>query len=359
MRKLALLLALVAWTASASASLTVTDDGTNFTITSSDAGGGLWEMKMLKTTGNIWSFKDLTDAGNGAGGHYNYLGQDGYNNQRSLLMFDGRDNNITVGGLALATNGSMAYSDIGTGLSSFTCTYTEAVNGNSGTYLYGGTYNAVTNGDVTTQIVVTINDATVAGTVINYSVTNTCHMDPADAMDGRYFATSNPGVSSFLADGRNQAGGNAGPGEGMNITRSIEAGSKWTMATVDASVLNQSADHGLTAGRSFLLEKTSESSTAIWDRGGLGMLSYNASNTWGTYDPATAPAGQTADLWWANIDGMLIADSYTFDSTVYPGDLVKESAGALTINIAAVPEPATMSLLVVGGAWLLRRRRRR
>ena len=251
MRKLALLLALVAWTASASASLTVTDDGTNFTITSSDAGGGLWEMKMLKTTGNIWSFKDLTDAGNGAGGHYNYLGQDGYNNQRSLLMFDGRDNNITVGGLALATNGSMAYSDIGTGLSSFTCTYTEAVNGNSGTYLYGGTYNAVTNGDVTTQIVVTINDATVAGTVINYSVTNTCHMDPADAMDGRYFATSNPGVSSFLADGRNQAGGNAGPGEGMNITRSIEAGSKWTMATVDASVLNQSADHGLTAGRSF------------------------------------------------------------------------------------------------------------
>ncbi len=312
--------------------LTVTSDGTNYTVTASK----YWQMKIKINNGCIWSFKDLTDAGY-AGGHYNYLGQDGYNHQRSLLGFISREGNMGFMSSKgdIPGSGSITY-ETAADNSYFKITYSEADDGHSGEYLYGLDYDSTTsNGDVRTTITVKINQPTDKGTVIDWTVINQGQKSSNDVISAKYFLNENVGQYSFLADGRNQNGDMAGDGEGMNITRTIAEDQEWAEATVNDTPLN-TLTNGLTAGRTFRLERLTGGNGGDYTVYGYGRTSYNSGNTWASFIPATPPPSQSQDLlWWANIDGMMLHDAGGYGNL--PGNFTKTQTGRLLINITTPP----------------------
>ena len=94
----AFILATLAATAVAAPTLVVTETpGDYYTITAQDSvdpAVTFWEIRVDVASGGIYSLQDLTDAGDGAGGHTDYLGASAYNRQCTLLYFDGRGGNV-------------------------------------------------------------------------------------------------------------------------------------------------------------------------------------------------------------------------------------------------------------------------
>jgi len=155
---------------------------------------GLWEMKVLKDTGTIISFKDLTDAGAAAYGnaHQNYLGENpttgaspAYNFSYGFAELSCR-NRIIFGG-SYTTNQPIAhrfsYSATGTNLDYFEVTYTEQPDGvvmpTEPTYAFdayvppsAGT-TGTTHGQVLTTAKMRINAPTASGTVIYLTMDST------------------------------------------------------------------------------------------------------------------------------------------------------------------------------------------
>lgn len=322
--------------------LTVSDDGTDYTLTAP----GYWEMKILMASGNIFSFKDLTDAGYG-GGNYSYMAQDGYNKARGVLAFSGRSGSF-MHGTAIPSSGSITVS-IAPDNSYFKMAYSETYQGGSGsgaTYMYGGDYSTdATNGCTLTRVEVVINEPTVNGTIIEWGMTNRGTRLVTDTMDPKYFFAGG-GIRSHLADGRTMAGGYAsvGTSEGMNITRTITNGGDWAEATVGNTALN-TLTNGLTAGRTFRLERLTGGAGGIFPDGGGGHLSYNAGNTWVTHVPATPPPLNAAiGAWWAAIDGMTLGEPASYGTA--PGNYERIMTGTLTIDIAT-PPPADEGFTVI------------
>jgi hypothetical protein len=314
--------------------LSVTTDGTDYTVTAPD----LWEMKIKAASGCIWSFKDLTDD---SGGTFNYMAQDAYNFNRSLILFGGRGNTAPV--LAFCGNDADAWADrysfgpVGTDLSSYTITYTEAADDGIDTYVYGGLYTdgaaTVSNGNVLTSIRLTINAPGAEETVIDWAVTNFGQKTSGDLLSAKYFLNNYAGPRIYWADGRTQAGGY---GDGMDTIRTIEDDSEWGEAEIADTLLN-TVTNGITPGRKFRLERTSGGIGTVQNGGtdsvlGMARMSFAAGNTWCTYVPASNPGGQSYNWWWANIDGIQVQDASRY-SPPLPGDFVKPQAGYVSINL--------------------------
>lgn len=320
-----------------SAGLTVSTDGTNYTVTARKC----WEMKISIANGCIWSFKDLTDAGYD-GDHYNYVAvaqTDTHYGKRGLLVFFGRGNaqghedGVGGGGGTIPDSGSLTYETAPDG-SCFKMTYTETDEGGTGEYLYGGDYSAplITNGDVITSIEITINEPTPAGTCIDWSMSNFGTRAAGDNQSERYYLDTSAGVDMYLGDDRDVTG----PSDGINLVRTVTNGSQWAEASVSDTPLNVSTN-GLTAGRTFRLERLTGGPDATFDQNGLAQMSYDS--TRGTYVPSSPPAGQEDDgtpLWWAGFDGVSLQDAGGYDATL-PGDYVKTQTGFLHINIDGPP----------------------
>ena len=318
--------------------LTVTNDSTHYTITANN----YWEMKIKIENGCIWSFKDLTDSGYNSG-HFNYMGQDGYNYKRSLLGFNGRntEHGFMNSKSAIPASGNITY-ETAIDNSYFKLTYTETNDGIAGEYLYGGNYDINTsNGCVLTTIIVTINNPTTDSTIIDWSVSNDGQKTSNDLISAKYFLEGNVGQYSFFADGRNQNGNSAGDGEGINIIRTIAEDEEWAEATVADTPLN-TLTNGLVGGRTFRLERLTGGAGGDYTVYGYGRLSYNAGNTWTTFIPATAPVGQTSPLWWAGCDGIMLKDAGGYGNV--PGNFIKSQTGKLTINITTPPGGCFLSI---------------
>ncbi|NLF29358.1 MAG: hypothetical protein GX591_00560 [Planctomycetes bacterium] len=111
---------------SGGATLTVVQTpGDCYTITAHDGAVNYWEAKVDIQSGAVYSFKDLTDAGNGQGGHTSYLSTDGYTRRCSLIYFDGRGGNVLTRSNSLDDLADHLTFTTAPDGSSFTITYTE------------------------------------------------------------------------------------------------------------------------------------------------------------------------------------------------------------------------------------------
>ncbi len=148
--------------------------GDHYAITAVDDADpevAFWRLKVDVPSGGIYAFEDLTDAGDGSGGHTNYLGASAYNRQCTLLFFDGRGGNVCtrrtpVGGLA-----DRLTFDAEPDGSAFTITYTETA---AATGFFHSSYpdgaRTLNPGDLLTTITVTIRPPSPDGTIWDWRI---------------------------------------------------------------------------------------------------------------------------------------------------------------------------------------------
>jgi len=152
--------------------------GDYYTITAHDSADPsieFWAVRVDVQSGGIFSFKDLTDAGDGAGGHTDYLGDGAYNRDGSLLFFDGRGGNVcTRRGALVGLADRLTFIAAPDG-SSFTITYAEDAGSAdffNDSYAHGDL--TLTPGDLLTTITVVIRPPTTDGTFWDWSISGAC-----------------------------------------------------------------------------------------------------------------------------------------------------------------------------------------
>ena len=139
-----------------------------YTITaynSGDPNTEYWVLKVDVQSGGIFSFKDLTDAGDGGGDHTDYCDDEAYNRQATLAFFDGRGGNVFTRNNPLADLADRLTFTEGGGGSSFTIKYEET---SSNTDFYHDSYSdgdrTLYPGDLLTTIEFVIKPPTENGT---------------------------------------------------------------------------------------------------------------------------------------------------------------------------------------------------
>ncbi|NLF29783.1 MAG: polysaccharide deacetylase family protein [Planctomycetes bacterium] len=141
-------------------------------VEASDPTVEYWQCKVDVASGCIFQFLDLTDAGDGAGGHTDYMGTNsGYNRKCSLLEFNGRGGRVGTRSLSVAgLEGNLSFQAAGDG-SAFTIRYEED---ETSAGFFQSSYStgeiALTPGDLLTTITVIIRPPTSAGTAWDWSV---------------------------------------------------------------------------------------------------------------------------------------------------------------------------------------------
>ena len=157
-------------------------------VDASDPAVEYWQCKVDVTSGCIFQFLDLTDAGDGAGGHSDYMGTNsGYNRKCSLLQFNGRGG--AVGSRSLSVSGladRLSFAAASDG-SAFTITYTEDVS-SAGFFQssYGSDAIALHPGELLTTITVIITPPTENGTNWDWTIAQQNVSD--HGIDGRVWA---------------------------------------------------------------------------------------------------------------------------------------------------------------------------
>ncbi|MFW6155499.1 MAG: PKD domain-containing protein, partial [Planctomycetota bacterium] len=156
--------------------LTVTETpDDHYTITAHDSADPqveYWEIKVDIQSAGIYSFKDLTDAGDGQGGHNSYLNTDAYGRQCSLIFFDGRGGNVFTRRNSLDELSSHLTFDEAPDGSSFTITYAEGAYTNDFFHDWYDTGDdlALTPGDMWTTITLVITPPDADGTAWDWTI---------------------------------------------------------------------------------------------------------------------------------------------------------------------------------------------
>jgi len=102
-----------------------------------------WQLKVDVQAGGIFSFKDLTDAGDGMGDHNDYLDTEAYNRKATLLEMDGRGCHLLTRNVApIDVADKMTFVEGPNGFS-FTIRYEETI---SSSEFY---HNSYADGDLT------------------------------------------------------------------------------------------------------------------------------------------------------------------------------------------------------------------
>jgi len=220
--------------------------GDHYTITAiddADPGVRYWQCKVDVVSGCIYSFVDFTDAGDGTGGHTDYMGSGGYGRQCSLLQFIGRGGRVGTRKLAVGGLASRLSFQAAPDGSAFTIRYVEDETATaffqSG---YGSGELALTPGDLLTTITVTVRPPTSAGTAWDWSISQRNVSD--HGLDPRVWAVQE--TQSYLQ-------------EAIPVARDWETSEvngywddaapvSFTRHTVGANSL------GLTAGRQFIID---------------------------------------------------------------------------------------------------------
>jgi len=184
------------------ATLTVVETaGDYFTVTAHDSvtpAIEYWEIMVDIQSGCVFSFKDLTDAGDGQGGHNSYLDTDAYGRQCGLIFFDGRGGNLFTRSNPLddlATH--LTFTTAGDN-SSFTITYAED---GSTTDWFHDSYSSgdqtLYPGDLERTIEIVIRPPTSLGTVWDWTITS----QNVSAHDLTLKVWAEEYVSGYLYDG--------------------------------------------------------------------------------------------------------------------------------------------------------------
>ena len=240
--------------------------GDYYTITAQDSADPsikYWQIKVDILSGGIYSFKDLTDAGDGSGDHTDYLGNGAYNRNCTLIYFDGRTGNVcTRRGPLAGIADRMTYDEAGDG-SSFTITYTETAAAAS---FFHGFYEAgsmsLSEGDLLTTIIVTIRPPTADGTMFDWRM----EFENVSDHDLTPKIWADESVWTWIDDGIVRTADSEtslvdGPYNPMSMSSYV----RWTIGDNVAA--------GLTTGREIILDYQ----TGMTNRASGG---YVAQNTW-------------------------------------------------------------------------------
>lgn len=291
----------------AAATLTVTDDAANdcYVITAHEVGDmndAYWEVKVDKLSGSLYSFKDLTDAGDGQGGHTNYMGPNGYGRSCSMVYFDGRGGNVMtrismLSGLADRLTFTTAPDN-----SSFTITYTETAEAASFFHnAYSSGAVSLAPGELLTTISFVIRPPTTEGTAWDWSMS--FHNVSAHAITSLVWAAEwvfcydEDYVPKTLVSETSRTDGT------WNAQNPVSY-MKWT---VGSNAL------GLTEGRQFIMDY----------QAGLSGESVG---------------GAVASGAWAGFDYCRYASAFSYSGTNLAADATRVNAGQFLINIAATNE---------------------
>ncbi|MFW6154763.1 MAG: right-handed parallel beta-helix repeat-containing protein [Planctomycetota bacterium] len=261
--------------------------GDYYTLTAHDAADpqiAYWEIKVDIQSGAIFSFKDLTDDGDGAGGHTSYLDTDAYGRQCSLIFFDGRGGNVLTRSNPLDDLATHLTFDAATDGSSFTITYTEDASTTDwfhDSYGTGGTSLSPGELETTIELVITPPDET--GTAWDWTLTST----NVSAHDITQKVWAEEYVSGYLHDGIDKT---------FDYDESFVDGAWNDAAPVSYMrwTIGSNPSLGLTAGREIIIDR--QSALAGFDQGGTVAQSTWAGFAHGRYksafDYSTAlPAG--------------------------------------------------------------------
>jgi hypothetical protein len=291
----------------AAATLTVTDDAANscYVITaheSQDANDAYWEVKVDKLSGCLYSFKDLTDAGDGSGGHTNYMGTSGYSRQCSMIFFDGRGGNVMTRSGALTDLDDRLTFTTAQDNSSFTITYTETAQATDFFHdVYSNGSTSLAAGELLTTMTFVIRPPTADGTVWDWSLS--FHNVSAHAITSKVWAAewvfcySEDYVPKTLTSETSRTDG------AWNAQNPVSY-MKWT---VGSNAL------GLTEGRQFIMD---------YQDGLSGESS----------------GGTVTSSAWAGFDYCKYAAAFSYSGTDLAADATRVNAGQLLINIAATNE---------------------
>jgi len=298
------ILTALASTAIATPTLVVTETpGDYYTITaqdSADPGIQFWEIRVDVQSGGIYSLKDLTDAGDGAGGHTSYLGASAYNRQCTLLYFDGRGGNVGTrrGALAgLADRLSFATAPDG---SAFTITYTETAAA-AGFFhsAYEDGAKSLAPGELLTTITVTIRPPSPDGTLWDWSIA--CENVSAHDLSPKIWAAEL--ITTWIEDSVvRTADSEDSRSDGPYDEANPISYARWT--------ISDNAAAGLTTGREFILDYQTGLSVCeagggitedVW--AGYGNLTYSSPFNYGVLPLAPGATQIHAGQFVINIAG--------------------------------------------------------
>jgi len=307
-----------------------------------------WQCKVDIASGCIFSFLDLTDAGDGGGGHTDYSGTNSaYNRKCSLLMFYGRGGAIGSRSLSVMELASHLTFDAAPDGSSFTITYVEDdTTTDFFQHSYGSDEYALTPGDLLTTIVVTIRPPTSTGTAWDWSISGRNVSD--HLIDTRVWAVQE--VRTYIVD---------------TIARTLDTETSYVNGYWDDGMpvsfgrftIDPNAQ-GLTAGREFVIDYR-------YDLEVLDIGSSVTTSSWAGFDFMQYKAPYTTNR------GLSLAPGKTrVDAGQLRIDIAGPTAGAVPAADAGVDQshaihtvdPATVNLdasgsvdtdgIIVSYAWL-------
>ena len=154
-----------------------------YTITAvalDDPNIAFWQLKLDIQSGGIFSFKDLTDAGDGMGDHTDYCDDGAYNRKTTLLRFSGRNGYVLTRYDAFPGLADRLSFTEGPDGSSFTIDYEETI---SSTAFYHSYYEdgdlTLNAGELLTAITLVIKPPTADGTFWDWTAEyeNVCAHD--------------------------------------------------------------------------------------------------------------------------------------------------------------------------------------
>jgi len=297
--------AALAATSVAAPTLTVVETpGDYFTITAHDSVDPsirFWEIRVDVPSGGIYSFKDLTDAGDGGGGHTDYLGAGGYNRQCTLLYFDGRGGNVCTRNNPLAGLADRLTFDTAPDGSAFTITYAEsAATPDFFHDAYSDGAKTLSPGDLLTTITVTIRPPTPDGTFWNWRLEYENVSD--HELSPKIWAAE--WITTWMNDSIvRTSDAETSRVDGPYDPASMVSYARWTVGDNVAA--------GLTTGREFVVDY--QTGLSVCDAGG----GVNEST-------------------WAGFGQMQYASPFSYSSTLLPVGGTYVHAGQFIINIAGV-----------------------
>ena len=297
--------------------LTVVDDTTNdcYVVTAHDAqdtSEEYWEVKVDKQSGGLFSFKDLTDAGDGQGDHTNYMGASGYNRSCSLLSFDGRGGNAFTRASALTGLADRLTFTTASDNSSFTITYTE--DAQSTDFFHDDYGTDLDPGDLLTTITVVIKPPTSDETRWDWTI-ETKNVS-GGSMTGKVWAAE--WVFGYVEDDVNATLDSDGTrADGDWDAQSPESYMRWT---VPSNTL------GLTQGREIIIDY----------QDGLSGESSGGTITSGA---------------WAGFDYGKYAAAFSYSGMDLADGQTRTNAGQVIVDIGtdAAPPPSNVAPTAVAG----------